>query len=208
MIHSLDLKIHRVKVLIKEKNWRPVKSLEILSRPQAELRSFTWLKNIANTFLQQQLEQGSVQLKLVRLSLTACRPHLPSQKVGGHGNNEEMESDAQQQITRSLLGRCLIKDQFSHIYCLELIVCSNEIQMGKAKDDDSRTEEWVRHWPATSNVGRCESIGLLAGCWCESSGIGLRRGLYKDKPAKIHKKHEEALGPLREAWDACIFWKT
>lgn len=120
-----------------------------------------------------------------------------------------MQSDVQQQITRSLLGRCLIKDQFSHIYCLGLIVCSNEIQMGKAKDDNSTTEEWVGHWPATSNVGRCESIGLLAGCWCESSGIGLRRGLYKYKPAKTHKHMKRLWGhPLREVWDTCTFWKT
>lgn len=50
-----------------------------------------------------------------------------------------MQSDFfQQQIIRSLLGCCLIKDQFSLIYYLVLIRCFNEIQMGKAREDASR----------------------------------------------------------------------
>lgn len=44
----------------------------------------------------------------------------------------------QQQIIRSLLGCCLIKDQFSLIYYLVLIRYFNEIQMGKAREDASR----------------------------------------------------------------------
>lgn len=69
-----------------------------------------------------------------------CRPRA-FREITGHGSKKEVQSDLKQQIIRSLLGCCLIKDQFSQIYWLVLIRCFNEIQMGKAREDDSRRAE-------------------------------------------------------------------
>lgn len=79
--------------------------------------------------------------------------------------DKEMQSELQQRIIRSLLGCCLIRDQFCQIYHRVLIRCFNEIQVGKAGGG-------VGNWAATGHVVRCEgeSAGLVTDCSGDTSG--------------------------------------